>query len=427
MSRLEFRQFICRACGLIYDEAQGDEDSGLAPGTRFEDIPEDWACPLCGVTKADFEPHDPLPSPTLLGARSARPLGRGAQAASQSPGAGRPLSPRLKRPAGVVVVGGGTAAWSLVEKLRALDPHRPMTLVTACSGDRYDKPRLSVACKQGVQAAQLVKERGIHAAQRLQVRLMAHTHAFSADAHSRMLRTTRGTFQYEELVLAHGSAPRSCPGLPDELAWRINDLRAYSGLRTVLAVDSAARRTVLIVGAGLVGCELANDLALAGHPVTVLDVADRPLAMAQPEQSQALLSAWAGLPIAFVGHAQVQQARRLGNGRTALELRDGRTLEGDVLVSAVGLSTPSQLACSLGLDWADGIAVDPQTLLTGVAHVHALGDCISLNGRAQRFIEPIHRQARLLAARLCGEAVETYESAPPVVRVKTSSMPLTLA
>ena len=55
MSTSEFRQFICRACGLVYDEALGDADSGLAPGTRFEDIPEDWACPLCGVTKADFE------------------------------------------------------------------------------------------------------------------------------------------------------------------------------------------------------------------------------------------------------------------------------------------------------------------------------------------------------------------------------------
>ena len=51
-----WRQFICRACGLIYDEEMGDPDSGLAPGTRFEDIPEDWECPLCGVTKLDFEP-----------------------------------------------------------------------------------------------------------------------------------------------------------------------------------------------------------------------------------------------------------------------------------------------------------------------------------------------------------------------------------
>lgn len=49
------RKFHCIVCGFIYDEAKGDPDSGLAPGTKWEDIPEDWSCPECGVTKADFE------------------------------------------------------------------------------------------------------------------------------------------------------------------------------------------------------------------------------------------------------------------------------------------------------------------------------------------------------------------------------------
>lgn len=49
-----YRKYICKTCGLIYDEADGDPDSGLAPGTRFEDIPDDWYCPLCLVSKADF-------------------------------------------------------------------------------------------------------------------------------------------------------------------------------------------------------------------------------------------------------------------------------------------------------------------------------------------------------------------------------------
>ena len=64
-----YRQFICHACGWIYDEAQGDPDSGLAPGTRFEDIPQDWSCPLCGVTKADFSPYE-APSLDDLRARA---------------------------------------------------------------------------------------------------------------------------------------------------------------------------------------------------------------------------------------------------------------------------------------------------------------------------------------------------------------------
>lgn len=51
----EFRKFVCVVCGYIYDEEKGDPDSGLAPGTRWESIPEDWSCPQCGVRKASFE------------------------------------------------------------------------------------------------------------------------------------------------------------------------------------------------------------------------------------------------------------------------------------------------------------------------------------------------------------------------------------
>lgn len=48
-------KYICTVCGYIYDEAEGDPDNGVAPGTKFDDIPEDWVCPLCGVPKSDFE------------------------------------------------------------------------------------------------------------------------------------------------------------------------------------------------------------------------------------------------------------------------------------------------------------------------------------------------------------------------------------
>lgn len=49
------KKYICAVCGWEYDPAAGDPDSGIAPGTAFEDIPEDWACPVCGASKADFE------------------------------------------------------------------------------------------------------------------------------------------------------------------------------------------------------------------------------------------------------------------------------------------------------------------------------------------------------------------------------------
>ncbi|BCX82317.1 hypothetical protein MIT9_P1903 [Methylomarinovum caldicuralii] len=54
--QVEYKKYVCVVCGYIYDESEGDPDSGLPPGTRFEDIPDDWVCPECGVTKDDFEP-----------------------------------------------------------------------------------------------------------------------------------------------------------------------------------------------------------------------------------------------------------------------------------------------------------------------------------------------------------------------------------
>jgi rubredoxin len=50
------KKYICTVCEYIYDPAKGDPDSGIEPGTAFEDLPDDWVCPLCGVGKEDFEP-----------------------------------------------------------------------------------------------------------------------------------------------------------------------------------------------------------------------------------------------------------------------------------------------------------------------------------------------------------------------------------
>ena len=51
----DMKRWECVVCGFIYDEAEGLPEEGLVPGTRWEDIPEDWACPECGMSKADFE------------------------------------------------------------------------------------------------------------------------------------------------------------------------------------------------------------------------------------------------------------------------------------------------------------------------------------------------------------------------------------
>jgi rubredoxin len=47
-------QWICEPCGFIYDPEEGDPDGGIPPGTRFQDIPDDWSCPVCGAEKSEF-------------------------------------------------------------------------------------------------------------------------------------------------------------------------------------------------------------------------------------------------------------------------------------------------------------------------------------------------------------------------------------
>ena len=52
------QKMVCDVCGWVYDPAEGDPDNDIAPGTAFEDIPEDWVCPECGAGKEDFSPVD---------------------------------------------------------------------------------------------------------------------------------------------------------------------------------------------------------------------------------------------------------------------------------------------------------------------------------------------------------------------------------
>lgn len=51
-------KYVCTICGYVYDPEQGDPDNGVDPGTAFENLPDDWECPVCGASKDDFEKED---------------------------------------------------------------------------------------------------------------------------------------------------------------------------------------------------------------------------------------------------------------------------------------------------------------------------------------------------------------------------------
>lgn len=390
----DWQQFICRACGLIYDEEFGDPDSGLAPGTRFEDIPDDWACPLCGVTKTDFEPyHKPEP---VTATGNVAPV---------------------FREDGVVVVGAGTAGWAAASAIRAADPTVPLTVMSASDAHRYHKPELSVAVSRGMTADSLVKEQAADAAQRLGVEVVSDCFVTGVSPVLKQLRTTRGTFGYKKLVLAVGARPSLPAVLPSSLCWRINDLAGWAGMRKALGQSP---KQIAIIGAGMIGCELAEDLRRAGHGVMLIDCLPLPLAALLPEAaSRMLLECQRNMGIDYFGHESVQSIIQNTDERKLITTASGRALIADVVIAATGLATDKRLARLAGLDFDSGIVVDPCTLQTSDPDIYALGDCISIHGAACRFIEPIAKQATAIANHIAGRADTGYQHAPPVIKLKT--------
>ena len=392
-------RYLCRACGLIYDEGEGDPDGGIAPGTRFSDIPDDWVCPVCGVGKSDFEPYAPrarAPAPSLVAPRSREP--------------------------GVVIVGAGIAGWGVAEAIRALDAIAAITLVTACSGDRYHKPELSVAFARGQSVETLRRETGPKAAERLGVRLLATTSAVGLSPESRRLRTTRGTLPFQALVLAQGARPALPAHLPPELCWRVNDLAAWGEIRQAL---SAGPSRVAVIGSGLVGCELSEDLARGGHAVTLLGRTALPLADVLPEQAcRRVAAGLVGVGVLLRNGVAVASLRSLPGGAVAVELESGERLEADAIVSATGLATDGRLARSAGLAFDRGVVVDRATLRTSAPAVYATGDCVSIDGAPCRFVEPLAAQAEAIAHAILGRPHGGYDHARPVLRLKTRSTPV---
>lgn len=393
----DFRRYACRACGVIYDEALGDPDSGLAAGTRFEDIPDDWRCPVCGVGKGDFD---------LVAAAIAAPR------------APHPVAPRGR---GLVVVGAGTAGWAFVKALRLRDTTVPVTLVTACDGDAYHKPLLSVSFAKGRSAGDLVERRGVELARELGVRLVPRAIALRIDRARRRLVTTRGTFAYRDLVLAFGSRPRP-PALEgdarDQLI-TVNDLAGYARLR-------AAARTggrVALLGAGLVGTELAANLAEAGVRVLLSDPAPRPLAgQVAAAASEALAARLAALGIDLRCGARALRLDRAESG-FVLAFDDGRREAVDAVVACAGLGVDDRLAGRAGLAGGSGIAAEAATMRTGDAHVFAIGECADLEGKRFGYVEPILAQARACAAAVCGDLAPFVPRAP-LVSLKMPRFPM---
>ena len=416
--QLEFRRFLCKACGLIYDEAFGDPDSGLAPGTRFEDIPDDWMCPICGVGKAEFEPCMPR-----------MPANRKLTPQSGFVGVLRGVS-REQRP--IVIAGAGIGGWAVAQALRDLGYEEQIVMISACNGDRYHKPQISVACASGKSPEHLVTETAEAAATRLNVRLLCGRWISSISPVSKTVRTSHGSLIYSHLVLAIGARPRTLAAAIAKFCWQINQLDDYARLIQKLQSLGGARK-VVVIGGGLVGIELADDLTQLGHHLTVLEVAPRPLAhVASLAQSSDLLNALKHSGIEVKTNTEVRDIRVNPSGGFLLETvspaeaETSTMMTADIVIAALGLQTDSRLATHSGLAFDQGYAVDPCSMQTSLPNIYALGDCASVNGKVQRYIEPISRQARTISHHVLGLSANPFEVSDVPIRLKSRSLPMTL-
>ena len=375
----------------------------------------------------------------------------------------------------LVVVGAGLAGWTTVREFRKLNSVTPVIVVTADSGDFYAKPGLSNALGQKRTPAQLISTPAAKMAETLNVTLLAFTKVTSIDAarHELTLQSSsvNRALSYGQLVLATGAQPirSAIAGNATAQVVSVNSLDDFSVFYAKLAgplssapgSDAAGssnqsneanfvKKSVLVIGAGLIGCEFANDLLQAGHSVHVVDPSPRPLAALLPEAAslqlqlalqdlgakwhfgttvQAMdavdaLEASAGQSL----RAQTQTQDPAIGTKLCVTLADGTQMQVDAVLSAIGLRADTALASSAGLVCDRGIVVDAY-LQTSVEQVYALGDgaqYASAGGRTLPYVMPIMNAAKALAATLNGTTTELVFPLMPVA-IKTPALPIVVS
>ena len=368
------------------------------------------------------------------------------------------LSSTTAAPKGIVIIGAGLAGWHVIDAIRAKDKEVPITLITTDSGDRYHKPMLTMAISQQKNAADLVRATGADAAKAANINLIANTQVTDIDATAKTVQlisalrsdpvyTNYATISYDKLVLAMGAHPIFPKSLPEDLVWHVNHIERFGQLQEKLATGS---QHIAIVGAGMVGTEIAEDLLKAGHQVTLIDLNDAPLSQMLPAKATARIAeAVKSQGINFLGGYQVTDVIRIsdvsnnGNNDGKLQvsyeplasnseetaahssdIKSSETLIVDHVIASTGLTVDGTLPTAAGVDFnrRTGIEVDAPTLRTTTDNIYAIGDCMSINGVACRYVAPLRAQAATIADDILGLEHSGYEHKPPMIRLKNKAI-----
>ena len=323
----------------------------------------------------------------------------------------------------IVIIGSGLAGYTLARELRKLDKNVPLVIITADDGRFYSKPLLSTALAQGKTADQLAGALAPAMAEQLNAEVLVYSRVEEIDPAACNVRVAQRLIAYSKLVLALGADPMR-PQLTEDAAesvMSVNDLTDYARFRE--RITGAQRITIL--GGGLIGCEFANDLSLAGHQVDIVHPAPYPLDRLLPEVAAQDLQralAEAGVTWHLGRTATAVNHAAAGYGVT---LNDGTVIAADAVLAAIGLRPRVLLAQAAGIRTSRGIQVN-RLLETSAAGVYAMGDCAEVAGHVLPYVLPLMAQARALAATLAGAPTEVIYPAMPVI-VKTPACPIAVA
>ena len=335
----------------------------------------------------------------------------------------------------IIIIGAGLAGWTTVREFRKLDSNTPVVMITADQGDFYAKPSLSNAFAQKRTPAQLVSTPGHTMAQTHKVTLHTHTRVQSIDPVARTVRTAQGeVWAYEKLVLATGAQPVrfALAGNAADQALSINSLEDFAVFHQRITELQRDEKHVLIMGAGLIGCEFANDLAGAGYRVSVVDPAAVPLqALLPPAAGTQLQTSLATLGVQWHLGSTVKAVSHSADphgGALQIELSNGVVLSCDAVLSAIGLRADMTLAKAAGLACERAVVVDAR-LQTSAPHIYALGDVAqyaSAGARGLPYVMPIMTAAKALASSLTGTPSAVVFPLMPI-SIKTPALPIVVA
>jgi rubredoxin-NAD+ reductase len=320
---------------------------------------------------------------------------------------------------GIVIIGSGLSGYTVIRELRKLDKTIPITLVTKEPGYFYSKPMLSSALGSNKSAAQLISTNAEGMATQLEMTILSEADVTAIDTAAQTIATSKGTVSYGKLVLGLGADQIRLPlqGNAANEVITVNDLEEYAQFRQSIE----GKKRIAILGAGLIGCEFANDLVLGSYEVDVIDLAPQALGRLLPEAAaQALQTKLSEAGVRWHFATTVQSIDRNGDLLT-ITLANGSVITSDVFLSAVGLKPRLDLAKAAGIATAAGITVN-RHLETSASNVYAIGDCAEVDGLVLPYVMPIMQAARALAPNLLGQVTTLTYPAMPVM-VKTPALP----